>query len=323
MKILAWSFPALFFLLTFAIGLAEPKEVNTTSADPAESLTSLRNTLREIFQPRLREAISQPSNPGNAQVVEDTKDIIAKLRELPQPPALNVVANADRYRMIAFLEVMLARLQSERFAYQSGPPGVDPSTEVGAFARAALSDIATSNQQVEEARRPDSNTSPEWLQWMNREDIPGHLLHLEAHAHAMVWKVTSEESQRAAARSTWQAASLTPFGKKNTQPSPELANALALYRLGEDPRLMTTLIWIGVGMMAVAVIIALFVPHPSSFQMFVFRILAALGAAGIGAVLPGFIGFKTPSITAGGAVALFVLIYLVNPPKLARNLAGN
>ena len=61
------------------------------------------------------------------------------------------------------------------------------------------------------------------------------------------------------------------------------ANALALYRLGEDPRLMTTLVWIGVGMMAVAVVIALFVPRPTSFQMFIFRILGSLGAAGIGA----------------------------------------
>ena len=255
--------------------------------------------------------------------IVENKGIIERLRQLPQPPHLNFVASANRYRMIAFLEVMLARLQSERFAYQSGPPGVDPATEVSSFAHAALADIATSNQQIDEARRPDSNTSPEWLQWMNSEDIPGHLSHLEAHAHAMVWKVTGQESERAAAHTAWQAASITTFGKKNTQPSPELANALDIYRPGEDPHLVTTLVWIGVGMMAVAVIIALFVPHPTSFQMFIFRILAALGAAGIGAALPGFIGFKSASVTAGGAVALLVLIYLVNPPRLARNLAGN
>jgi hypothetical protein len=225
--------------------------------------------------------------------------------------------------MISFLEVMTARIESERVAYQGGSPGIDPGKNVLMSARAALADIATARGQLEKALQPEFHTRSELIDWMRKEDIPGHLLHLEAHAYAMVWKATGARADRDAACKAWIASSETAFGKRNSQPSPELANALAIYRWGEDPHLMLTLLWIGVGLLVLTVIIALFVPRPTSFQMFVFRIVASLGAAGIGASLPGFIGFKSASVTAGGAVALFVLIYLVNPPRLARNLAGN
>lgn len=314
---------ALFLLFALGFAFMQIVKAQATSNDPAAQLGSLRTAIQETLQPRLREAISQPSNPRNAQILEETKQMIDGIRHALDLPRMNEVCSADAYRMIAFLEVMLARLQGERVAYQTGPPGVDPNIEIASYATFALSDVKASRKHIDLARQPNSNIDPQWINWMISEDVPGHLLHLEAHAHAMLWKTGRGESERAAARAAWQAASLTPFGKKNTQPSPELANALALYRLGEDPHLMTTLVGIGVGLMLLAVVIAICVPRPTSFQMFVFRIVAALGAAGIGAVLPGFIGFKTASVTAGGAVALFVLIYLVNPPRLARNLAGN
>ena len=317
---------AIFLLLLFCCaGLAQQNPPATGSTNPASELGLLVKTTKEDLQPRLREGISQPGNASNTEVVDATKEVIEKFRRLPQPPELNWVSSASRYRMIAFLEVMLARLEGERIAYQSGPPGIDPNRDVLGYANAALSDIATAKKHVESALQPDSKIAPELLQWMKeKEDIPGQLLHIEAHAHAIIWSVTKRESERAAARTAWNAASITPFGKKNTQPSPELAIALDLYRPGQyNPHLVTTLLWIGVGLIGLGVIIAIFVPNPTSFQMFIFRILAALGAAGVGASLPGFIGFKSASVTAGGAVALLVLIYLVNPPRLARNLAGN
>jgi hypothetical protein len=41
----------------------------------------------------------------------------------------------------------------------------------------------------------------------------------------------------------------------------------------------------------------------------------SLAAAGIGAVIPGIIDVSiNPVVRAGGALALFVLIYMVNPP---------
>ena len=62
------------------------------------------------------------------------------------------------------------------------------------------------------------------------------------------------------------------------------------------------------------VIIALFIPHPTSFQIFVFRVVLSLAASAFGATIPGFLQIKLPLwrmglISAGGALGLFVLIY--------------
>lgn len=84
----------------------------------------------------------------------------------------------------------------------------------------------------------------------------------------------------------------------------------------------------GVGIGAVALLLVLIfavtIPEPSEFQIFVFRVTLALGAAGIGALLPGVLnvragGAKTV-IRAGGALALFVLVYLLNPPALVERI---
>ena len=60
--------------------------------------------------------------------------------------------------------------------------------------------------------------------------------------------------------------------------------------------------------------LAVFIPHPSDYQLEVFRVTTALAAAGVGALLPGFIEVNYQTwLRAGGAFGLFVLVYLVNP----------
>lgn len=73
----------------------------------------------------------------------------------------------------------------------------------------------------------------------------------------------------------------------------------------------------GVFFILVLLSLAIFIPRPTDFQIFIFRVTLALAAAGIGAVVPGFISVKAgPFVRAGGAIALFVLIFWFNPPKL-------
>lgn len=53
--------------------------------------------------------------------------------------------------------------------------------------------------------------------------------------------------------------------------------------------------------------------------MFIFRVVLALAAGGVGAILPGLIDLQVGAsgkvlIQAGGALALTVLVYLFNPP---------
>jgi len=74
----------------------------------------------------------------------------------------------------------------------------------------------------------------------------------------------------------------------------------------------------GVVFISVLIGIAIFVPEPKPFQQWIFRVVLSLAAAGVGAVIPGMINveWKDPKIRAAGAFALFVIVYLLNPPAL-------
>ena len=59
--------------------------------------------------------------------------------------------------------------------------------------------------------------------------------------------------------------------------------------------------------------------------MLIFRVILALAAGGVGAVIPGLIDLKIGStgtllVQAGGALALTVLVYLFDPPDRVEKL---
>lgn len=65
----------------------------------------------------------------------------------------------------------------------------------------------------------------------------------------------------------------------------------------------------------VLLVVARFDRNPPPFSKFIYRVVMSLAAAGIGAVIPGIIDVSiNPLVRAGGALALFVLVYMVNPP---------
>lgn len=70
----------------------------------------------------------------------------------------------------------------------------------------------------------------------------------------------------------------------------------------------------------VLLLVALVVPNPTEFQLFVFRVILALAAAGVAALIPGFFHIESKTalyaVRAGGALGVFLLVYLVNPPAL-------
>ena len=76
----------------------------------------------------------------------------------------------------------------------------------------------------------------------------------------------------------------------------------------------------GVATVVFLAVVALVVPEPKQFPLFIFRLIASLGAGAVGAFLPGSLTTKInrPSFTvrAGGALALTTLIWLINPPAL-------
>jgi hypothetical protein len=61
----------------------------------------------------------------------------------------------------------------------------------------------------------------------------------------------------------------------------------------------------------------------NTYQFWLFRVVAAVAAAGVAATIPGFINVNMNigtrfAIRAGGALAVFLIIYQLNPPDLVR-----
>jgi len=73
----------------------------------------------------------------------------------------------------------------------------------------------------------------------------------------------------------------------------------------------------GVAFLATMLALVVAVPNPTPSQWFVFRVVLALAAGGVGAVIPGLLVVHVSTVVrAGGALALFALIYCLNPPAM-------
>ena len=74
----------------------------------------------------------------------------------------------------------------------------------------------------------------------------------------------------------------------------------------------------GVAFIILLIILSIRFPEPTRFQYQVFRTVLALAGAGAAAAFPGFIEVKFGKwLRAGGALAVFAVLYFVNPAKLA------
>ncbi len=74
----------------------------------------------------------------------------------------------------------------------------------------------------------------------------------------------------------------------------------------------------GVIFVVVLIVLAVKFPNPTSFQRTIFRITLSLAAAGVAAMIPGFINLDVNPTTglvirAGGALAIFVIVFFFNP----------
>lgn len=73
----------------------------------------------------------------------------------------------------------------------------------------------------------------------------------------------------------------------------------------------------GVIFVTAILILATLFPNPTNFQYTVFRIVLALAAAGVAAFVPGFLHVDINRwLRAGGAMAVFVIVYFYSPAQL-------
>lgn len=80
----------------------------------------------------------------------------------------------------------------------------------------------------------------------------------------------------------------------------------------------------GVFFIVAMLVLALKFPKPTLFQYNIFRVVFALAAAGVAAMIPGFINLEVkPSvgllIRAGGALAVFIIVFFFNPAQLKKD----
>lgn len=70
----------------------------------------------------------------------------------------------------------------------------------------------------------------------------------------------------------------------------------------------------GVVFVVAILAIAIYRPNPTPFEYTIFRIVISLAAAGVGAIIPGFLNVSFKNLLrAGGALALFVVVYFFAP----------
>ncbi len=73
----------------------------------------------------------------------------------------------------------------------------------------------------------------------------------------------------------------------------------------------------GVVFVAAILVMAIVFPSPTPFQYQVFRIVLSIAAAGFVSMTPGLLSIELPlGIKAGGALAVFVIVYFFNPASL-------
>jgi hypothetical protein len=73
----------------------------------------------------------------------------------------------------------------------------------------------------------------------------------------------------------------------------------------------------GVVFVVTLLVLAIKFPRPTAFQYMVFRVILAIAVAGIAPFIPGLLQVEAgTSVKAGGAIAVFVIVYFFSPAKL-------
>jgi hypothetical protein len=104
--------------------------------------------------------------------------------------------------------------------------------------------------------------------------------------------------------------------------SPWFAELDRLVREATMSKSMEKLIAVCFGAVFIVAILAMavFYPAPTAFQYTVFRIVLAIAAGGFASMIPGFLQVTVSNyVRAGGALAVFVIVYFFSPAALVAN----
>ena len=86
---------------------------------------------------------------------------------------------------------------------------------------------------------------------------------------------------------------------------------------------LITILIVGLLFSMIILALAVFIPNPTNTQFFIFRGIFSVSLAAIAAVIPGLLNvesrFQSFSIKATGAIAVFIIVWLLNPPAIINS----
>lgn len=146
------------------------------------------------------------------------------------------------------------------------------------------------------------------------ETLKGCLEQPDTAAYANMQRMTKEYLPK----HQWQ--QLEALFKENSLPIAGFKYAGA-NDLNETPKwqLIVGLV-LGVAFALIIIYLVVLIPTPTPTQFFIFRGMFSISLAAIAAIIPGLLNiesrFRKFSIRATGAIAVFVIVWLLNPPAL-------
>lgn len=287
--------------------------------DPHAAFKSVQQRIEGQIKPAYHAALLEDPRSAEAlRFLDQVRGVVDELRALPQPPAVPPIFAADAHRMLAFLHLAEAGILQLRKLPEFAAQGVSPDNERVILAEKALRECELSTNWLWKIERPGSGElTPELGRAIERSEIKAYLSLYQCTAHAILWDVKQLEHDRKAAIEAWNR---VPVAMRSRPPPPEVVKAVGLNPDPDPKDTMTMISWSGIGLVVLGVGIAIVRREATVFQQWAVRVLIALGAAMAATVVPGLLNIKVPGyVAAGGALAVIVLVYLLNPPALPKD----
>ena len=295
---------------------AVPRETPATDAARLE-FAAISSEIQSKVRTSFYEATAFPESNAARQLPDTIHALSNRLLNLPGPPTISKIIEADKHRLLAYLSLAEARIYGALADSGRAPNGDNFKTERTQLARSALQDLAVANKWLRETEKPtDPEYSADRAAKISKSRIHPHIHALEATAYSILYVLEGNKSDRKAAREAWRQITNVQFLSEFDQPAPEVAETLDIGPRTRNPAGMTAVSWVGISLLVLGLIAAIFVKNANTFQQWAVRVIIAIGAAMTATVVPGLLNVNIPEyIAAGGALAVIVLIYLFNPPK--------
>ena len=129
-------------------------------------------------------------------------------------------------------------------------------------------------------------------------------------------RALTDAASRANTAKSIKAWAIDRLEQKSSDISPILRVLLRELPVKKSTERLIALVF-GVIFVTAILALAVFIPVPTDFQYMVFRIVLSLAAAGFVSMTPGFLEVTVANwLRAGGALAVFVVVYFYNPAAL-------